>query len=179
MKYPTAADVEEMKARGYDPSVIADQVELARRGEVLEELKVAVTQAFAGVTLGDGIGLLEAQGLDDYVDDKTLAAYREKDEREDWSALGRDDLARYNSSLSFFDAKGMRFHIPAFLLAAMDDDAFDLVVTLTYTADERFALLTPSQRKVIRDYLMFIEQEHAHASDRERIQTALSGYWAS
>ena len=81
MKYPTAADNEEMKVRGYDPSVIAEQLELAKRGEVLQELKVAVTQAFAGVSLGDGIGLLEAQGLDDDADDKTLATYREKDER--------------------------------------------------------------------------------------------------
>lgn len=179
MKYPTAADIEEMKVRGYDPSVIAEQLALAKRGQVLEALRAAVVQAFAGVTLGDGIGLLEAQGLDDYADDKTLATYREKDEREDWLALRRDDLDRYSSSLHFFDDKGMRFHIPAFLLAATDDEALDLVFTLTHTADERFVLLAPSQRKVIRDYLIFIEQEQAYASDRERIQAALNGYWAS
>ncbi len=50
MKYPTAANIEEMKDRGYDPAVIAGQIELAKRGEVLDELKVAVRRAFVGVT---------------------------------------------------------------------------------------------------------------------------------
>jgi hypothetical protein len=106
MKYPTAANIEEMKDRGFDPAVIAEQIELAKRGEVLEELKVAVRRAFAGVTLGDGVGLLEAQGLDDCADDKTLAAYREKDEREDWSAVRRDDLHRYRKMRTSLIASG-------------------------------------------------------------------------
>ena len=181
MKYPSASDVEEMKARGYDPSVIAEQNELAKRGQVLQELKIATIEAFAGVTLGNGVGLLQAQGMDDYADEKTCAAYRERDEKHDWRAIGLEGLNRYYSSLSFFDEEGMRFHLPAFLMAAMDGTfGFNLSYTLAHTAfaSDRFALLTPAQRQVVRGYLQFIEQEEEHALDREHIQAALAGYWA-
>lgn len=181
MKYPTASDVEEMKARGYDPSVIAEQLELAKRGQVLQDLKLATIEAFAGVTLGSGIGLLQAQGLDDYADEKTCAAYREKDEKHDWRAIGLEVLNRYSSSLSFFDEEGMRFHLPAFLVAAIDGTyRFDLAYNLAHSAfvPDQFALLTPTQRQVVRGYLQFIAQEEEHAHDRELIQGALASYWA-
>jgi len=181
MKYPTASDVEDMKARGYDPSVIAEQLELAKRGQVLQDLKLATIEAFSGVTLGDGVGLLQAQGLDDYADEKTCAAYREKDEKHDWRAIGLDAINRYSSSLSFVDEEGMRFHLPAFLVAAMDGTyEFDLTYTLAHTAfaSDQFALLTPAQRQVVRGYLQFIEQEEEHAHDRELIRGAMAGYWA-
>ena len=181
MKYPSASDVEEMKARGYDPSVITEQIELAKRGQVLQELKIATIEAFAGVTLGNGVGLLQAQGMDDYADEKTCAAYRERDEKHDWRAIGLEGLNRYSSSLSFFDEEGMRFHLPAFLVAAIDGTyRFDLVYTLAHSAfvPDQFAMLTPAQRAVVRGYLQFIEQEDEHALDREHIQAALAGYWA-
>jgi len=56
-----------MRARGFDTSVLAEQLELAKRGEALEALVAETYEAFSGVTLGSGIGLLEANGLDDYV----------------------------------------------------------------------------------------------------------------
>ena len=93
-KYPTAAEVEEMRARGFDPSVIAEQLELAKRGQILEALVVATAEAFSGVALGSGTGLLEANGLDDYANEKTLAAYREKDEKSNWRAIPLEALNR-------------------------------------------------------------------------------------
>ena len=35
----------------------------------LETLKLAIARAFDGVTIGDGIGLWEAQAIDDYETD--------------------------------------------------------------------------------------------------------------
>jgi hypothetical protein len=181
MKYPTVSDVEKMRTRGYDPSVVAEQVELAKRGQMLQDLKLATVKAFAGVKLGNGVGLLQGQGLDAQVDEKNCAAYREKDEKQDWRALGLDELNRYSSSLYFFDEEGMRFHLPAFLMAAMEGtSAFNLVHKLlssTFVPDQ-FALLTPAQRQVVRGYLRLSEQEDEHALDREHIQAALAGYWA-
>jgi hypothetical protein len=147
----------------------------------LESLKGAAKDAFAGVTLGAGIGLYEAQGIDDYADTKTCAAYRENDEKDDWSAISVEDLNRCSSSLSFFDAAGMRFHFPAFLIAAIDGEyGFDLAYNLTQSTlvEDQFALLTARQRQVVREYLRFIEHEEEHAFRREHIQRALVGYWA-
>ena len=170
-----------MRDRGFDASVIAEQLELAKRGEILETLVVATAEAFAEVALGSGIGLLEANGLDDYANKETLAAYRDEDEKYDWRAIPRERLNQYSSSLSFFDAEGMRFHLPAFLIADMRGNyAFDLVYNLTQSTllEDQCALLTESQRKVVRKYLQFAEEEEDHEFDREHIQRALESYWA-
>jgi len=53
-----------------------------RRGGTLgfttarEVVAEQIRQAIAGVKLGKGIGLQEAQGIDDYADKKTRARYR-------------------------------------------------------------------------------------------------------
>ena len=96
-----------MRARGFDTSVLAEQLELAKRGEALEALVAETYEAFSGVTLGSGIGLLEANGLDDYASEQKLAEYRSNDEKLDWKSIPLKRLNRYSSSLSFFDAEGM------------------------------------------------------------------------
>jgi len=115
MKYPSPKDIEEMKTRGYDQSVIEEATELSKRWLEKERLKETIGEAFMGVCLGQGVGLREAQGLDDFASKERCAEYRATDER----LSGRpraDDLNRCSSSLSFFDAEGMRFHLPAYLL---------------------------------------------------------------
>jgi len=75
-----------------------------------EQKRVAelIRTAFSGVVLEDGIGLWEAQGIDDYQSKERHAEYRSKDEKEDWSKLTGEDMTYCYSSLSFFDAKGVQ-----------------------------------------------------------------------
>lgn len=173
-----------MRDSGYDRSVIEEAVELSKRWGVKEQLKQQLRQAFAGVGLGGGIGLREAQGLDDYASEEKCAAYRASDEKLDWQVLRADDLNQCNSSLSFFDAEGMRFHLPAYLIADLDGTygfgmAFMLTqVTQSSSGDERFALLDQAQRAAVRAYLRFIEDEPEYKFEREYIQHALAGFWA-
>ena len=114
-----------------------------------------VREAFKNVKLEEGIGLWEAQGLDDYADEKTMNELRKKDERNDWRNIPLAQLLRCASSLSFFDAKGMRFHLPSFmLLDIMQDESginvHDITFTLGYDLKndyqkERFSLLNNEQ----------------------------------
>src|SRR6188768_373023 len=101
MKYPSPTDIAEMKARGYDATTIAEAERHLKRGAAAQEVCRAIDAAFAGVTLGGGVGLQEAQGLDDYADAATRAAYRAKDEKDDWHRLPAKALRDCNSSLSF------------------------------------------------------------------------------
>lgn len=84
-----------------------------------EELIKKINDAFQDVKLEDGIGLWEAQGHDDRLTTNEVIALRKKDEKEDWRKIPVIDLYKCSSSLSFFDAKGMRFHMPIFLLFAL------------------------------------------------------------
>jgi hypothetical protein len=52
-----------------------------------QEVCRVIEAAFAGVALGGGVGLQEAQGLDDYADAETRAAYRASDEEDDWHRI--------------------------------------------------------------------------------------------
>lgn len=167
-----------MRARGYDPSVIDQAIERSKRREALELLKGRIRIAFAGVRLGSGVGLREAQAIDGYADDGARARCRERDEKEDWQAIGTTDLRECNCSLSFFDAEGMRFHLPAYLIADLDGNyGFGMAFHLTQCPDERFSLLSALQAKALREYLRFIEDEPDYALDREQIQNALKEYW--
>ncbi len=66
-----------------------------------EALCNIIGEAFAGVKLGSGIGLQEAQGLDDCEDDATRARYRASDEKENWAHISVSELNRCYSSLSY------------------------------------------------------------------------------
>lgn len=149
-----------------------------------EERRVAVQirEAFRDVTLGDGIGLMQAQGLDDYADAETLAKYRASDEKDDWSAIPAEKLNRCYSSLSFFDAEGLRFHLPAFLIAELEGTYDqDLIFNLTYSgsdAQSRFDLLSSAQREAVRQYLLCqLRKRPADDCDVPIIQQALATYW--
>ncbi len=185
MKHPSPTDFAEMRARGYDPSTIAEMraraEQQSKRLEAAQQVAHLIEAAFAGVTLGSGVGLPEAQGLDDYADAETRAACRAKDEKEDWHRIPAEALQRCNSSLSFFDAEGMRFHLPAYLLADLRGDyGFGMAFCLTQTSDcgRYFRLLSPAQRRAVRAFLLHILDDPDYEFDRPHILQALDGYWA-
>ena len=115
-----------------------------------------VRAAFAGVTLGDGIGLRQANGLDDYADSQTLAALRRQDEKYDWQAISFEDLDHFSCSLSFFDAEGMRFHLTAYLVAVLAGALLTAPIILNLGCvgdgvESPFFNHTVPQRKAVRE----------------------------
>ena len=146
-----------------------------------EQVAELIREAFAGIVLGKGIGLWQGQALDDYADKKTIAAYRARDEKTDWAAIPRENLNRCYSSLPFFDAEGMRFHLPAFLLAELEAD-FDqgVVFHLTDLSDygrSKFALLSGTQRKAVREFLLLLKDDPSFSYEQSQIECALAEYW--
>jgi hypothetical protein len=179
MKYPSAADIAEMKARGYDSTTIAEAERRSLRWAAAQEVGRAIETAFAGVTLGNGVGLREAQGLDDYADAATCAVYRANDEKDDWHRIPSEALQHCHSSLHFFDAEGMRFHLPAYLLADLrDDSGIDLDFSLTQTINyDRFSLLSDIQRRAVRSFLLHLLDDPDYQFGRPQIIRALDDYW--
>ena len=181
MKRVTDTDIENMRARGFDGVTIEQALDKLEHGKLADELIDEIADAFKGVVLGDGIGLQEAQGLDDDEDKETCAALREGDEKKDWGKISCDDLNRCNSSLSFFNAEGMRFHLPAYLTAELRGDygfgmAFSLTHLNNYTRSQ-FTALSPEQRKVIRDFLLFLRDDPDYEFDLPQIDHALTDFW--
>ena len=142
-----------------------------------------IRKTFAGVRLEDGIGLKEGRGIDDHADAETLKRYYDQDEKHDWSAISVENLRTFDSSLCFFDSKGMRFHLPSFMLAELDGKigpGGGAIFNLSYLTDRsksQFVDLSPAQRAVVRDFLLELKDDPNYEWERSQIESALREYW--
>ena len=138
-----------------------------------QQLLQLIENAFRGVELGDGVGLRETVVIDNYGGDDARRAARAGDEKHDWRKLIEDaDLVRICGvgGLSFYDATGLRFHMPAYLsLAVTDfdrDEASDapasLLFHLTDLSDynlKRFSILDEAQKRCVAEVLVYLRDE--------------------
>ena len=182
--YPSPDDIQQMKQRGYDRVIIADAEETLCLWQMMKDIQTQIEQAFANVTLGDGIGLWQAQGIDDYKTATECHVLRQRDETLDWTNIPTQDLNDCNSSLSFFDAAGMRFYLPAFLLADLRGEwRFNLIFHLCELSNDKqqkFALLNQVQRDAVRAYLTWIASDSDFELHRNVILKTLNdGDWSA
>jgi hypothetical protein len=160
--------------------------------ETQQRLLDRIERAFTGVELGDGVSLRETEVIDDYGSDQERLAARALDEKFDWRKLiDSPDLVRYCSlgygGLCFFDAAGLRFHLPACLARAVKDHhgegtaemeeslRFQLTHLDEYQLD-RLAILNDEQRACVRDVLVYF-RERLDFRD-EDLDRAIAGYWS-
>lgn len=157
--------------------------------------------AFQNIQLDGGVSLHETIVIDNYGDDygdKNLIKAIQNDERRDWKKLIHDPELKkvvWLGGLSFYDAKGLRFHLPAYMSVCVKvmlgevDDGWDLMSSLNFHLTDlceyqlnRFAILNQSQRTVVRDFLEFRLQYNSSTSDlNNELNTMLSAiqkYWA-
>lgn len=170
-----------MRTRGYEASTIAKAEEQSWRSHFEQAVAAQICDAFVGVTLGNGVGLRQAQGIDGYEDEEAIARYRLSDEKKDWLKISAEDLNECHSSLSFFDDEGMRFHLPSYLLADLSGGyKHGMAFCLTDMGElhqKQFSLLSVKQRTAVRRYLKYIAEEDDYAFDRPNILRALDEYW--
>lgn len=161
--------------------------------EVQERLLDMIRRAFDGVELGEGVSLHETQVIDDHGGPEERKAAREPDEKHDWRKLIDDpDLPRIcgggYAGLCFFDAAGLRFHLPACLSLAVKDpdgpEVFDMTESLLFQLTRlddyqrgRLAILNDAQRECVRDILIFL-RDRLESSDPE-LDRAIRDYWSS
>lgn len=141
-----------------------------------------INEAFKDVELNGGIGLSEADAIDDYKDAKFRDECKINDEKYCWNAIPSAVLNQFNCSLNFFDAKGMKFHLPAFMIADINDEyKFGIVFTLTNLSDyskSQFVLLTTKQREAVKLFLDFFLVNPNYEFEKPEIKTAIESYWS-
>jgi hypothetical protein len=155
-----------------------------------KELIAIITTAFENVKLEDGIGLWEGQGIDDYADLEKIMELKKKDERDDWNNIPYQDLIDCSSSLSFLDAKGMRFCLPKFMMFDLLADEIsedgnnyspDITFTLGYELDgdyqkTRFSLFNPKQIQAVIHFLDynlkdFVTKHQTRSENKDSVYT--------
>ena len=181
-KHPSPFDIAEMKAKGFEPQTIEAAEEQCINWHAAERVREIISNAFKDVKLGNGVGLKQANGLDDYADDIKLATLRTLDEKENWQHISIDDLNQFQWGLSYFDPEGMRFHLPAFMIVDLNGDfMFDLIPKLTDPSEysiSQFSLFSEQQRDAVREFLNYaIEDEDSQYYLTDIIKALLEGYW--
>lgn len=141
----------------------------------------AIEKAFSDVKLGDGIGLWEAQAIDDYETKEVQEQRRAQDEKDDWSSISADVLQLCHSSLSFFDANGMRFHLPAYIVASLKGEIDDPVFHLTHLDEftkSKLVTLTSDQANAVVSYLKWCLESQEYEYEHPMIEKAMNEYWS-
>ena len=178
MKYYSVDDISEMKTNGYESKTIKEAQNINLPADILIS---KIIETFKDVKLKGGVGLNEAQGLDDYADKETLIELNRKDEKDNWQKIPSKELNRCHSSLSFFDQNGMRFHLPAYMIVDIKDEydfdmAFHLIDLSNYSREQLSALL-PKEKKVISLFLEYIYDKEEYRYNKSEIQKSLETYW--
>lgn len=153
------------------------------------KVRALIESAFDGVRLGRGVSLHETIVIDDYGSTAQREQARKNDEKDDWKKLLLDPRFKQVhgiGGLSFYDAEGLRFHLPAYLclmLDSPDEEVSDsLLFTLTSYDDYnkgRFAILNEAQRGAVRAFLLYLQQLNAIEFNfyNTKIAKALEEYW--
>ncbi|MGI0119665.1 DUF6714 family protein [Zooshikella sp. RANM57] len=146
-----------------------------------EYIKEDIIKAFEGVELEDGIGLWEAQAIDDYEPKDIQREARKKDEKIDWQNISYDDIFYCDSSLSFMDEKGLRFHIPAFIIAEIEGKTntgplYNLTQTVI-SNPELFKLFNQSQKEAVSQFLEWCAWQEEYHYEKAHITRSLNEFW--
>lgn len=87
-----------------------------------DEIEGVIRAAFAGVRLGSGHSLRQAEAIEDYREGLTVAEFEalpESEVTDDWSLVPEEELRRDNAM--HLDPEGLRYYLPALMLWLLDN----------------------------------------------------------
>jgi hypothetical protein len=173
----TDKDIDELAARTRDEALIDACIRWIEKTPELDALIRVITDSFAGVQLGDGIGLLEADGMDSYATDGERAELRQQDEKVDWRNINIETLNDCYAPPWYFDARGFVFHLPAFLIAELNDQYscgfIDRLIASDRSPDGWRELLSAAQREAITATLSLVAEHPEYADQAADIELAI------
>jgi len=142
-----------------------------------------IETAFAGVNLGDGISIRQADAVDDYKCERDQLQARKLDELDFWMNIPEADIEHFYWVLAFMDEKGLLFHIPAYMRFSVrhlyDSNAFSIDCTIYSLMHDHWKTmkLTVEQREAIVNFLVFMSERDDYA-DGTAAKKALKEVWS-
>jgi hypothetical protein len=165
-----------------------------------EDVQAAIRSAFAGVRLGSGVSLRQAQIIDVRGRGMSHAEFESlprSEVTEDWTAIPDSELVR--DCVGHLDAHGLRYYLPALMLWLLDhyDDedrlftegadmtAIGTVSALAFSSEfetsyrEIFGGFTREQRAAIASFIEALPRlVELDDDDATRVASSLESYWA-
>jgi len=125
-----------------------------------EAIKKIIKESFANTVKGQGIGLREANALDDRADKEAQAAARAKDIEEHWWDLVEEWDNQLGTALSFTDKEGFKFLLPAAMWAALDGSSTADAVQFHLCSISRRPSSTPRPHHGHPEYTEYLRTLH-------------------
>lgn len=134
-------------------------------------LIAAIRAVFDGVRRGSGTSLHEAEAFDDWKPADVAIRARALDTEQDWQDIADSAIEKFHYALSYMDAEGYRFHLPRFMIWALEHPDYKGPTiardAATYSLNchderlrdhirEKWLLLSDEQRRIIARFLTFI-----------------------
>jgi hypothetical protein len=156
-----------------------------------QNIEQRIRDAFAEVTLGNGVSLHQAQVIDNYGDGVTEEQFSRlplSEETERWDRVAFEELESDN--VAHLDPEGFRFYLPAFMISILDEyDASSMRVIGTlsalYPKNEdagyhmpRYNLLSYEQKQAVACFLDALSELVPLDREDETIVGRAMGYWA-
>ncbi len=138
-----------------------------------EQLIIKIETAFKDIKREEGITFHQALAMDNRVSYDEQMKARELDTESSWQEVS-DDMIKNNGVLAFFDKKGLRYYLPAFMCcsirypncSAEDSVIFNLFPDAKEVEVEPYIIsfvkkleLTKKQCEVIYDFLKYVEDQ--------------------
>lgn len=139
-----------------------------------QELAAAVItlieDAFAEVSLGEGITIHQREAIDNYQSEEEFERARRLDDETRWQEIADEKIRRLGSHLTFLDPDSVRYHLPAFMRHALhvwdSDCSFGYSDMILYSLEdgprsdgyhaESFLKLDDSQHRAVAIFLKFV-----------------------
>jgi hypothetical protein len=166
--------------------VLTGSAETVDKQSLINEIE----RAFSGVLLEGGIGIHEANVIDDYGDEDQRRQARLGDSKSwvGWQDIPDDTLRRHYTTFCFVDSKGFKYLIPAYMRfvlrnyeedgsASIDSTIYALAPD-NYNFDGFAELLTLQQKRAIKKFLEFLILDVGDdLVDASAASTAYESYW--
>jgi len=165
---------------------VAETIVIARE---LDQLLELIHNAFHDVRLGAGISISQARVIDDRGSTKEEEEARSSDKEESWTEIPDEKVEWFNDTLSFMDAKGLRFYLPAFMSYALRNPhstsfAVDAPIYALWHErggieyrEKMFSVLNQRQKEAIYAFLLYCSVHEECNYDTNAAREAIAKYW--
>lgn len=153
------------------------------------ELIAEIEAAFAKVELGNGLSLHQARAMDLLQSPEEVLEARPLDIETRWQDIPDNKVDEFHYALTFMDPDSLRFHLPRFMVFALENPGLDTpaVDAAVYACDfgeemeqdvlAQFNSMSRDQMKTIAHFLVHIAEAKDEDYDTLVAAIALDTFW--
>lgn len=154
-----------------------------------EELIAEIEEAFGGVELGDGLSMHQAGAMDLLLEPEEVLQARRLDPETRWQDIPDGRVDEFHYALTYMDPAGLRFHVPRFMVFALENPGLDspAVDAVVYACDfgeemkqevlAQFNAMSRKQMRTIAHFLVHIAEANDEDYDVMIAAMALESFW--